>query len=533
MVASHIGLRGRIYRLRSRIPTHVRERIERREITRSLRTGDLALTRFFMARYLIETYYMSQYCESRQKRMPKVISSEELDRLFDIISSHPEGLGIEAIIPEWGASLSRRSMQRRLAQLIEQGRIVAEGEARATRYRQRVDAVVPVAGLSLATQAGNVGASAYVPTSSEGAVVREYVSRPNQERRPVGYQIEFLESYAPNRTYYLDVGLRDQLHAIGGSSAEQAPAGTFARDILDRLLIDLSWASSRLEGNTYSRLDTERLIEFGHEAEGKDAREAQMILNHKAAIEYLVNDPRHAAVTSETIIALHALLSDGLLPDPAAGGRVRRRAVEISGSVYRPVALPQRLEELFGIIVAMAAEIEDPFEQAFFLMVHLPYLQPFEDVNKRVSRVAANIPFIRHNLSPLSFIDVPQQAYVDAVMGVYELNSVDLLRDVFVWAYERSCQQYVAVRQQLAPVDTFRLRYRNELAEALRGIVRGMGTASDEAVQRVMPASVARGDRGRFIALVRRELASLHEGNAVRFGISPLELQAWHSLLKG
>lgn len=84
--------------------------------------------------------------------------------------------------------------------------------------------------------------------------------------------------------------------------------------------------------------------------------------------------------------------------------------------------------------------------QAFFLMVHLPYLQPFEDVNKRTSRLAANIPLIHHNLCPLSFIDVPQSAYVDAMIGVYELNRIELLRDVFVWAYERSCQQYVAVQ---------------------------------------------------------------------------------------
>jgi hypothetical protein len=88
--------------------------------------------------------------------------------------------------------------------------------------------------------------------------------------------------------------------------------------------------------------------------------------------------------------------------------------------VYLPVALPQRLEELFAIVMQMAAEIDDPFEQAFFLMVHLPYLQPFEDVNKRVSRLAANIPLIRHNLCPLSFIDVSQQAHKNAMIGVYE-----------------------------------------------------------------------------------------------------------------
>jgi len=138
------------------------------------------------------------------------------------------------------------------------------------------------------------------------------------------------------------------------------------------------------------------------------------------------------------------------MADPLACGRISRRAVEIGGSVYLLVVIPQRVEELFGIVIAMAAEVTDPFEQAFFLMVHLPYLQPFEDVNKRVSRLAANIPFIRHNLCPLSFIDVPQQAYVDAMLGLYELNRIELLRDVFVWAYARSCQQYVAVQTRPA-----------------------------------------------------------------------------------
>ena len=233
--------------------------------------------------------------------------------------------------------------------------------------------------------------------------------QPLHERRPVSYDLRFLEAYRPNETLYLPEVLRAQLHSLGRSPAEQSAAGTFAHDIMNRLLIDLSWASSRLEGNTYTRLDTERLIEFGQAAEGEDAFETQMILNHKAAIEYLVREVGRVGVNTETILALHALLSDGLLRDPQAGGRVRNRAVEIGGSVYLPVALPQRLEELFGIVLDLAAEIRDPFEQAFFLMVHLPYLQPFEDVNKCVSRLAANIPLIRCNLCPLSFIDVPAQ----------------------------------------------------------------------------------------------------------------------------
>ena len=321
--------------------------------------------------------------------------------------------------------------------------------------------------------------------------------------------------------------LRDQLHALGRSPAEQTPAGTFARDILNRLLIDLSWASSRLEGNTYSHLDTERLIEFGQAAEGKDAMETQMILNHKDAIEYLVRDPAHASLSTDTIIALHAFLSDGLMADPRACGRIRHRAVGIDGSVYMPVALPQRVEELFGIVIQMAAEITDPFEQAFFLMVHLPYLQPFEDVNKRVSRLAANIPLIRHNLCPLSFIDVPQQAYVDALIGVYELNRIELLRDVFVWAYERSCQQYVAAKQNLVPPDIFRLRHRMALSEVIAAIVRNDERASDASIRARLPAAVAAADREHFVSLALEEFRTLHPGNAVRFGIRPLELEAW------
>ncbi|WP_337166213.1 Fic family protein, partial [Vibrio fluvialis] len=185
------------------------------------------------------------------------------------------------------------------------------------------------------------------------------------------------------------------------------------------------------------------------------------------------------------------------------------------------------LEELFGIVVSMAAEIEDPFEQAFFLMVHLPYLQPFEDVNKRVSRLAANIPFIRHNLCPLSFIDVPQQAYIDAMIGVYELNQVELLRDVFVWAYERSCQQYVAVQQSLVPPDILRLRYRQALGEVIATIVRGGQAATEASVLAVLPSAIQAEDREHFVQLVLKEFEGLHAGNAVRFGLRPLELLGW------
>ncbi len=365
--------------------------------------------------------------------MPKVIRSEDIDQLAKIVGRFPDGAGLDDILAASGHKLSRRTLQRRLADLTAQGRVTGGREQKSFKYR-----LAPITGtLEVREESDRMEArvEVYVPTSPKGAEIKAYVRQPIQGRRPVSYNIEFLDAYRPNETWYLPEALRRQLQTLGRSPSDQAPAGTFARDILNRLLIDLSWASSRLEGNTYNRLDTERLIRFGEAAKGKDAIETQMILNHKTAIEYLVHDAEHVAVDAETIVALHALLSDGLLANPMACGKLRNRAVEIGGSVYLPIALPQRIEELFGIALHMAAEIADPFEQAFFLMAHLPYLQPFEDVNKRVSRLAANIPLIKGNLSPLSFIDVPEHAYIDALLGVglagpARGRALDLIREI-------------------------------------------------------------------------------------------------------
>lgn len=136
------------------------------------------------------------------------------------------------------------------------------GQRRADRYRR-----LPATTVGAVTLAPGQD---YIPTSSEGADIRAHVSQPRHLRSPVGYRLEFLEQYHPNHTAYLPQGLREQLHALGRSPAAQTPAGTFAKDILNRLLIDLPWASSHLEGNTYSRLDTARLIEYGQAAEGTD-----------------------------------------------------------------------------------------------------------------------------------------------------------------------------------------------------------------------------------------------------------------------
>jgi hypothetical protein len=152
---------------------------------------------------------------------------------------------------------------------------------------------------------------------------------------------------------------------------------------------------------------------------------------------------------------------DNLLDDPRNAGRLCTTPVAIGASTYVPTGIPQLIEDMFNRLVDLGGAIRNPFEQSFFLMVHLSYLQPFVDVNRDTSRLAANIPLIRRNLVPLSFLDVPEQTYIDGLIGIYELRRVELLRDLYVWAYERSTRQHKIVRDSLSEPDLFRLRYRN------------------------------------------------------------------------
>jgi len=462
--------------------------------------------------------------------MSRIVPAAELDLIEQVISEHVEGIGISALekalqrrLPK---PLTRRTLQRRLESLLTDGRITTAGESIALVYRRAPDAMrARLAGSAKA--AGRLAPEAYIPISREGTIIRDLVRQPLIHRQPVGYQRTFLEEYEPGVTFHLSEALRGDLHAMGRTSPDDRPAGTYARELMHRLLIDLSWASSRLEGNTYSRLDTQNLIEFGQAAAGKDLLETQMILNHKAAIEMLVEGADQIGFNTFTFLNLHALLSENLLQDEDACGRLRRRPVEISGSVFHPLAMPQVLEDCFRLLLRKAEAIPDPFEQAFFMMVQVPYLQPFEDVNKRVSRLGANIPLFRHNLCPLSFIDVPEQAYVDGTLGVYEFNQVDLLRDVFVWAYERSCQRYLAITQTMAEPDPLRIRYREALSKAVRSIVREGKEPSAQTVQQLAAKLVPANDAVMFAKMVLDALQRLHEGSVARYRLKLSEFQAW------
>lgn len=452
--------------------------------------------------------------------MSKKIDSNEFDEILNIIALFPDGATLAQIEQSLKIFLHRRSLQRRLMILVQEGRLAIQGKSRSRRY---VFANIYKKDIPFIQDS--------TPLSPKSIQEQKLVNKPIRERTPVGYNRKFLDNYRPNVTSYLSKSVRGELFELGKTDGDR-PSGTYAREIFNRLLIDLSWNSSRLEGNTYSLLETERLLELSEVAEGKELAETQMILNHKAAIEFIIDAAEIIKINRQIVLNVHALLSDNLLKDPSACGRLRSRPIGITQSVYQPLSIPDVISECFDQILDTARAIENPFEQAFFLMVQLPYLQPFEDVNKRVSRLVANIPLIQFNLIPLSFIDVSQKTYIDGLLAIYELNNIDLLRDVFIWAYKRSCALYSATRQTLGEPDPFRLRFRTIIFETVANIVKKCLNKKEAASLIKIKANqdLPPNDQKKFIETVEQELRALHEGNIARYKLSPAEYLAWYAI---
>lgn len=450
------------------------------------------------------------------------------EQLLALIGQHTEGMSVKQLLELLGGEASPRNLQRWLAALVQAGRLEKiGGRGQGVRYRLiSLQAVERVEEWEYASDA--VSRNDGWDLSREAERLLAKISRPLSRREPVGYRRSFLDNYVPNETYLLPAMTRTRLHQLGSLPQGNQPAGTYARDMLQRLLIDLSWNSSRLEGNTYSLLETEKLLLRNEESVGKNAMETQMLLNHKDAIEFLVESAEDVGFNVYTVRNLHALLSNNLLGNPDACGRIRQMPVHISGTSYVPLAMPGLIQELFELLLKKSDAITDPFEQSFFAMVHLSYLQAFEDVNKRVSRLAANIPFIRHNLCPLSFVDMPQDLYVKGLLAVYELNETELLQEVFVQAYEHSVKKYAVVRESLGEPDAFRLQFRNEIMTLIGAIVvEGLQRTAALRLIKEKAATLPKMQQARFIEVVETELQSLNEGNMARYRIRPAQYRVW------
>jgi hypothetical protein len=232
------------------------------------------------------------------------------------VQLQPGGADLGHIAGALKPAVPKRTLQYRLKYLVDAGRLVKEGDDRWAKYH--MPAAPPQE--APAVPAAAAEREEAVPLSPAGKEIRLCLGQGITARKPVGYDRNFLDSYRPNVTFYLSEEQRAHLAKVGTPNFADQGAGTYAKQILNRLLIDLSWNSSPLEGNTYSLLDTKRLIEFGEEAAGGDRLEAQMIVNHKDAIAFLVGEAANIDFNRYTILNLHGILAQNLLPDPAAAG---------------------------------------------------------------------------------------------------------------------------------------------------------------------------------------------------------------------
>ena len=470
-------------------------------------------------------------------RKSRAAVQKERAAILAILSDANSALSRENIRDEYErrvrAAIGYNTVKARLDELLDEGRIRRSAEnRRPVTYALLTSAAEEGEGPDVGELAHRVAATrdreANIPLSAQAERVRNFVRLPRGDREPVGYDLEFLNAYEPGTTWYLDAAVRERLNALGRTAYADQPAGTYARDIMQRLVIDLSWGSSRLEGLRYSRIDTEELLNEGRSPVGASDRDRQLILNHKAAIEFLVEDAQSIAFNRYTIMNLHGLLAENLLADREAEASLRTPAVIIGTSVYTPTAIPQIIEERFDTMLRKAEAIPDPIEQSFFVMVHLPYLQPFIDVNKRTSRLAANIPLIRANLCPLSFVDVPESAYAEGVLGVYERTDVALLRDVFMWAYERSCAQFKVLREAMGDPDPIRLNYRTPLRQLVGDAVRAMAWPTETELQaQAREFGVPDGDAAAVAAEAHNDLRSLRPDVLARYALRRSEFDRW------
>lgn len=446
----------------------------------------------------------------------------ELSLIESVITAASEPLSRGDIAEKLTFEITDKTLQRRLKKLVDDERISMHGQKKGAKY-------FPV-GMS------NKKPKKQVKEKPADGVILSYKSleklavldTPSYARTKVSYDLSLIEHYIPNETRYVPKDMSVRLNRLGKRFNIKLAAGTYAKNITQRLLIDLSYNSSRLEGNTYSILDTERLVEIGEAADGKYDEETIMILNHKEAILFLIENAEELSITPFVIRNLHQVLSQDLLKNSNACGQIRQIGVKIAKSAYQPLNAPQQLEECFTLLLRKAEKISDPFEKSFFLLMHLSYLQAFEDVNKRTARLSCNLPFIQDNLCPLSFVDVPKDDYVKSLIYFYETGDYTPALEVFEWAYERSSAQYEMVEKSLGRIDPHRVIYRNQRKMIIGQIIRDMVVGDDIAVRLEQFCEENKIEEvDKFVAVALVELDRLHTGAIMSLGVTEGMFLRW------
>ena len=313
---------------------------------------------------------------------------------------------------------SDATLKRMIAAGIKAGDIVAEGKARATRYR-------------LSPQA-----QLLMPLNLDTYFALEMDERQVQS----SYNFELINGLLAETRLFSD---KDQVHLDALQEEFRQHISELTdneyRKEMERLGIDLSWKSSQIEGNTYTLLETERLLRESKTAEGKTREEAVMLLNHKDALSFVLDNPDYLKeLTVSHIEDIHQLLTKDLSIDKG----LRRHRVGITGTNYHPLDNEFQIREAMRDACELINSKSNIFEKALLTLVLLSYIQPFSDGNKRTARITSNAILIANDYCPLSFRSVDSIDYKKAMLIFYEQNNLYAFKQIFMEQFEFAVKEY-------------------------------------------------------------------------------------------
>ena len=303
---------------------------------------------------------------------------------------------------------SPATVKRILAGLVESGQAVVIGQGRATRY--------------------SVSAQAHVTMPLN---IDTYFEKETDERIvQTDFNFELINDILPKVELFTPQE-KEQLDALQAQFTKNIKdiTPTEYRKEMERLGIDLSWKSSQIEGNTYSLLETEKLLKEKQTAQGKTKEEAVMLLNHKDALDYILEEPEHLKeLTIRRIEELHTLLVKELDVDKG----IRRRRIGIIGTNYRPLDNEFQIREALEDSCRLINRKESVFEKALLALVLISYIQAFSDGNKRTARMTSNAILIANRYCPISFRTVDSVDYKKAMLIFYEQNNISAFKKIFI-----------------------------------------------------------------------------------------------------
>jgi len=370
--------------------------------------------------------------------------------IVQFVNSHPKSKTSD-IINNLIKPISQSTLSRHMRELIGEGFITYSGKGKNTNY--------------------------------SGNDLTLHLSIDYRKRPKSFYNFDYLMDFDPKQNRFFSNTEHDLLVQAGELDVtDQAELNTKVKSLYEQTAIDLSCASSKLEGNTYDYLDTEVLLKYGQKADNKEAQEAIMILNHRDAIAYQFDNLETIDVNVRTIKDVHTLLSADLnTVQPEEQGNYRKRSVFLGECTYDPLHVPSQLNEQMLLFCDKAALIENPFEKSLFTMITLSYLQSFIDVNKRTGRLMSNVPLMKDGLCPLSFRDMDKSKYIGGLICFYELNRHEMIKDAYLECYINSApdlKKYVT--RAMNDVHPLNLEFRKELNYIVKTVVNSHGKTSCE-----------------------------------------------------